>query len=141
VLNTFFDFSSQALQFLLVEWFKWVSIGIFIVLSIAVIATVTSPAARSRPITSFLFPLLLFVAFPLTFAIAILFPAPAANDPNRIGVWLLNGLEFLSVAFAIYCIYRSKGIRLFAAALVIAELWVIFVAGLVAGVAMSGDAI
>jgi hypothetical protein len=139
VSPAFWRLSLWALQFLLVEQARWISIGILILLSIASVATVGSPSARSRPITAFLFPLLLLAAFPLSIVIAIAFPASAAGKRNDVGFWLLNGLELLSVAFAIYGVYRGKGIRWFTAALVVAELWVIFVAGIVAGMAIAGD--
>jgi hypothetical protein len=139
VWSTFWRFSLWALQFLLFEQFRWISLAILVLLGIATVVTLNSSAARSRPITSYLFPLLLSAAFPLTIAIAVLFPARSAANPNHVGQWLMNGLDILCALFAIYCVYRAKGIRWFAAALVIAELWIIFIGGFISGMAVAGD--
>ena len=100
--STFWRFSLWALQFLLFEQFRWISLAILVLLGIATVVTLNSSAARSRPITSYLFPLLLSAAFPLTIAIAVLFPARSAANPNHVGQWLLNGLDILCALFAIY---------------------------------------
>jgi hypothetical protein len=139
VLSAFLRYSLWALEFLLVDEFRYISIGIFIVLSIAAFATVRSPSSRSRPIRSLLFPLFLLAGFPLTIAIGVFFPASSSSNPNRVGQSLLNGLDFLAVAFAIYCVYRAKGGRWFAAALVVAGLWLMFAAGFIAGMSVTGD--
>jgi hypothetical protein len=138
-LYVFVAYSLQALEFLVVEQFKWVSLALLIALSFATITTLRSPDARSRSVRLYLFPLLLLIAFPVTIAIGVLFAAPALGHRNHVGYWLLNGVDFLAVLFAIYSIYRCKGIRWFAATAVVAELWVILGATFIAGMSVAGD--
>jgi hypothetical protein len=59
--------------------------------------------------------------------------------PNKIASFLLNGLELVALLFGIYCVYRAKGLRWFTAAVVVAELWILFAAGFFAGMSVTGD--
>jgi hypothetical protein len=63
-------------------------------------------------------------------------PRPA---PNTLLVWTNNGLFIASVALAIFWVYRMKGLRWFALAFALIQLWMMFWAGLVAGMALTGD--
>ena len=84
---------------------------------------------------------LLFV--PLTIAIGVVgwidpsvVPRP---KPNAVAVWANNGLDIAFLLFGIYWIYRMKGLRWFAVAVMLMQLWLLFCAGFFAGMALSGD--
>jgi hypothetical protein len=139
VLYTFWTYTVSGLQFLFVEQMKFVSLAILLALVAASIATFHSPSARTRPKATYLAPLLLLVAVPLTVAIGVVFAAPSLGHPNRIGSWLLNSLDVVTLAFAIFCVYRAQGFRWFAAALAVAVLWIVLGVGFVAGMSVSGD--
>lgn len=75
----------------------------------------------------------------MTIAIGVFFAVPSPAIPSKTGSLLLNGLEIVALLLAIYCVYRAKGLRGFTAALVIAELWIMFAAGFIAGMSVTGD--
>ena len=132
MLHTFLVYSLKALQFLFVDSFWAITVGILLVLAVATVATLRERAAQPRPASVYLFPLLLLVAFPIAIAIGVIFQAPSPSSPNHAGHVMLKSLVILSALFAIYCVYRAKGIRSFATVLVIAELWLVLAAALVA---------
>src|ERR1700749_2317423 len=138
-LHVFFAYSLQALQFLVIKPFVYVSFALFLGVNISTIASFYSREGRSRPLRAYLFPLLLLIAFPITIAIGIAFAAHSLGHPNHIGGWLLNGVDLVAFLFAIYCVYRCKGIRWFAVTVVAAELWIILAAGFIAGMSVAGD--
>ena len=72
-------------------------------------------------------------------AIGALFHVPVQGTPNRVAERFLDGLDGLTLLFAAYFIYRAKGARWFVAALVVAELWILFFASYIAGMAVAGD--
>jgi urea transporter len=137
VLDTFLIDSLKALQFLFIAPFWSISLGTLVVLGVATVTTFRERGARARPKGLYLFPLLLLVAFPVAIAIGVIFEAPPQANPNRAGILLLKALITLAVLFAIYCVYRAKGIRPFTTVLVIAELWLIIVAALLAYVSIA----
>jgi hypothetical protein len=89
---------------------------------------------------------LLFVNFlfiPITVAIGIfgaIDPAqvPRAR-PNTLAVWANNGLFFAAFVLGIYWMYRMKGLRWFAVAILLLQLWILLGAGFITGMSLSGD--
>jgi hypothetical protein len=80
---------------------------------------------------------------PVTIAIGVvgwidpnLMPRP---KPNMLAIWANNGLFIASLLFGIYWIYRMKGLRWLALAAMLIQLWLLFGAGFLAGMALSGD--
>ena len=89
----------------------------------------------------FVFINLLFV--PVVIAIGVLGridPSPVSRpQPNTVLVWANNGFFGISLLLGIYWVYRMKGLRWFAVALMMLQLWIIFFAGFIAGMALTGD--
>ena len=84
---------------------------------------------------------LLFI--PATIAIGVLgtidpsmVPRP---KPSTLAVWMSNGLLAASLASGMYWVYRMKGLRWFALALTLLQLWILLGAGFITGMALSGD--
>jgi hypothetical protein len=84
-----------------------------------------------------------YIFIPLTLAIGVIaavnpqmVPRP---KPNTLAVWTSNGLFVASLLLGIYWAYRMKGLRWFAAAIALIQLWILFFAGFIAGMALSGD--
>ena len=59
--------------------------------------------------------------------------------PNALLLWTNNGFFIASVALGIFWAYRMKGLRWFALAFALIQLWMLFWAGFVAGMALTGD--
>jgi hypothetical protein len=137
-LHLFVACSRAALQSLFVQPFGWVTFALFLDVNISTIASFYSRDGRSRPIRGYLFPLLLLVAFPATIAIGIFFRAPSVGHLNHTGAALLVAVGLSALVFGIYCVYRCKGIRWFAATVVAAELWIILAAASISGVYVAG---
>lgn len=84
-----------------------------------------------------------FIFIPTTIAIGVvgwidpsLVPRP---KPNALLVWTSNGLFIASIVIGIFWVYRMKGLRWFALAVALIQLWVLMGAGFIAGMALSGD--
>jgi len=60
-------------------------------------------------------------------------------QPNTLLIWANNGLFAISLLLGIYWIYRMKGLRWLAVAFTLLQLWIIFFAGFIAGMALTGD--
>lgn len=59
--------------------------------------------------------------------------------PSMLLLWINNGLFIASVALGIFWVYRMKGLRWFAFAFALIQLWVLILAGFIAGMALTGD--
>ncbi|HEY6443966.1 MAG TPA: hypothetical protein VIY66_11575 [Candidatus Acidoferrales bacterium] len=59
--------------------------------------------------------------------------------PSTLLLWTNNGLFIASVVLGIFWVYRMKGLRWFALAFALIQLWMLFWAGFVAGMALTGD--
>ena|GEM_PF-2023479 len=59
--------------------------------------------------------------------------------PSTLLLWTNNGLFMASVILGIFWAYRMKGLRWFALAFALIQLWILFWAGFVAGMALTGD--
>ena len=139
MLNTFWTYSLWAFQFLAAENLRWISSAFLVVLAVDGLVTFRSPTAWTDFKSSYRKLLILLAGFPLSIAVGVIFRAPSPTAPSLAGKWLLNGIDVLALVFAIYCIYRAKGVRWFTAGIVVAELWLILLAGLVAGMSVTGD--
>ena len=137
--SAFWRYSLWAFGFLIDPPFCRISLAVLVSLSATAVVSFRSSSAPRRPTSFYLLPLVLLAAFPLTIAIGVLFAAPSPESPSRVGSLLLNGLELVALLFGIYCVYRAKGLRGFTAAVVVAELWIVFAAGFIAGMSVSGD--
>jgi hypothetical protein len=84
---------------------------------------------------------LLFI--PITIAVGVvgwIDPAMVPRPkPSAFLVWTNNGLFIASVVLGIFWVYRMKGLRWFALALALIQLWILMGAGFTAGMALSGD--
>lgn len=84
-----------------------------------------------------------YIFIPVTLAIGVI----AAVDPemvprpkpNTLAVWTSDGLFVAALLLGAYWVYRMKGLRWFALAIALIQLWVLFSAGFIAGMALSGD--
>lgn len=59
--------------------------------------------------------------------------------PSTLLLWTNNGLFIASVVLGIFWVYRMKGLRWFALAVALIQLWMLFWAGFIAGMALTGD--
>jgi hypothetical protein len=67
-------------------------------------------------------------------------PGPwESSKPNVAGEWIENGLFVASLLVGGFGIYRMKGLRWFATAIFVLQAWVLAGAGLIAGMALSGQ--
>jgi hypothetical protein len=87
--------------------------------------------------------LLSFLFIPITIAIGqagwidpSISPRPA---PSELLLWTNNGFLIASLVLSVFWVCRMKGLRWFASAVVLIQLWMLFWAGLVAGMALTGD--
>jgi hypothetical protein len=89
----------------------------------------------------FAFVSLLFV--PITIAVGdvgAVDPSPMSHaQPSELLVWTNNGMFIGSSVLGIFWIYRMKGLRWFALAIQLIQLWILLGAGFIAGMALSGD--
>jgi len=81
--------------------------------------------------------------FPAKVAVGVLFPAVSAVRPhlkeNVFGHRLLDALFYLSLAMSAFWVWRMRGLRWFAASLLLLQQVVLIGAGFVAGMSVSGD--
>jgi hypothetical protein len=89
----------------------------------------------------------------LSFASLLLVPATAfvgatgAVDPNptaplhsnTVGLWISIGMFAASVALGVFWTYRMKGLRWFASAFALVQLWLLIGVGFIAVMAFTGD--
>ena len=84
-----------------------------------------------------------FLSIPATLASAVLWrvePDPAhRGNPHMSAVWTVNGISIAAVVLGTYFVYRMKNVRWFAASITLLALWMLFWAGFIAGMALSGD--
>lgn len=59
--------------------------------------------------------------------------------PNELLIWTNNGLDAISVALCFFWAYRMKGLRWFALSFSLIQLWMLLGAGLMTGMALTGD--
>jgi hypothetical protein len=59
--------------------------------------------------------------------------------PSMLFLWTNNCLFIASAVLGIFWVYRMKGLRWFAFALALIQLWMMFWASFIAGMALSGD--
>jgi len=81
--------------------------------------------------------------FPIIVAIGVvgavnpsIVPRP---KPSTALVWTDNGTVIVSVALCVFWVYRMKGLRWFAFAIELIQLWILMGAGFITGMALSGD--
>ena len=139
MFSAFWGYLSATFGVLLMPPLCWISVAILISLILTAMEAFPRSSALPHPKSFYLLPLALPAAFPLTIAIGEYFAAASPATPNKTGSILLNGLELVALLFGIYCIYRGKGLRGFTAAVVVAELWILFAAGFFAGMSVTGD--
>jgi hypothetical protein len=137
--SAFWNYSLAVLHVLFMPKLLWITCATLGSLPIAALASFRRASAFSGRKNRYLLPFVLLVGFPLSIAIALVFAAPSPSSPNHVGSFLLDALELLALLFGIYCVYRAKGVRWFAAAIVVAEIWLLLAAGFIAGMSVSGD--
>jgi len=94
-----------------------------------------------RPSYWLIFSQMLF--FPAMDAVGVLFPAVSTVRPhpkeNVLGHRLLDALFYLSLAMSAFWVWRMRGLRWFAASLLLLQQVLLIGAGFVAGMSVSGD--
>jgi hypothetical protein len=102
------------------------------------------PFGRERWQRQYWLIFLSLIFIPITIAIggiggidpSFLAPRPKPSAPL---VWTNNGLFVASVLLGIFWVYRMRGLRWFASAFALIQLWMLPWAGLIAGMALTGD--
>jgi hypothetical protein len=101
------------------------------------------PFRRDRWKKEYGFAFLSLLFIPITIAVADVGwvdPDPASHpQPNELLVWANNGMLITAAVLAVFWIYRMKGLRWFALAIQLIQLWFLLGAGFIAGMALSGD--
>jgi len=119
----------------------WVTLGLVTNLLVAIIHDRPFRAERWKREYWLVFLSLFFI--PATIAIGTvgwIDPALAPRpEPSTLLVWTNNGLFIASIVLGIFWVYRMKGLRWFALAFALIQLWILFFAGFVAGMAITGD--
>ena len=137
----FWWYVQQSAEFLYVWPMLLLSLALVANLVLALIYRWPFHTGRWRREYWLVFLSVLFV--PITIAIGLVGavdPSPMHRPkPNPLAVWSSNGLFITSIMLGVFCVYRMKGLRWFASAVVLIELWVLLAAGLIAGMALSGD--
>ncbi len=59
--------------------------------------------------------------------------------PNEMLMWANHGLDGISVALCFFWVDRMKGLRWFALSFSLVQLWILLGAGLMTGMALTGD--
>jgi hypothetical protein len=112
------------------------------------VVSVVSAFVRQQPFRSgkwrssywLIFTQLLF--FPAIVAVGVLFPAVSLRPypkENPTGHWLLDGLFYLSLATSAFWLYRMKGLRWLSLSLLALQQVILFGAGFIVGMSVSGD--
>lgn len=101
------------------------------------------PALREKWKREYWLSLLGVLLIPLTIAIGAvgwidtsISPRP---EPSSLLVWTNNGLFIASLALSSFWVYRMRGLRWFASAFALIQLWMLIWAGLIAGMALTGE--
>lgn len=137
----FWEYFQWSLDFL-VAWPFWL-VTLALIANLGASLTLQWPFRRGRwkkeywlVFTNYLFiPVLLAIG-----VIAALDPAMVPRPrPNTLAVWASNALFVVSFLLGIYWVYRMKELRWFAVAIALIQLWMLFGAGFIAGMAISGD--
>ncbi len=101
------------------------------------------PFDRERWQRQYWFAFLSFLFIPITIIVGEvgwIDPSMSSRPtPNTLLLWTNNGLFIASVILGIFWVYRMKGLRWFALAFALIQLWMLFWAGFVAGMALTGD--
>jgi hypothetical protein len=139
MFSAFWRYLSAVFDLLVMPPLCWIALTILVILILTAMESFPRSSALPHPKSFYLLPLVLLAAFPLTIAIGEYFAAVSPASPNKMGSRLLNGVELVALLFGVFCVYRAQGLRWFTAALVVAELWILFAAGFFAGMSVTGD--
>src|SRR5690348_3966 len=60
-------------------------------------------------------------------------------EPNEIYIWANNGVGVISAGLCFFWVHRMKGLRWFALSFSLIQLWMLLGAGLMTGMAITGD--
>jgi hypothetical protein len=115
---------------------------IICVVSLAIACVRQRPLRREVWRWSYWLVLTQLLFFPATIAVGVAFPASSSwprPQANAVGGRWLDILFYVSVATGCFWIYRMKGLRWFAASLVGVQELIVFCAGFIAGMSVSGD--
>lgn len=87
-----------------------------------------------------------FLFLPILLAVAVVgtYTGPmdrtiARPAPETWALWTVNGLEIGALTLGLYFVYRLRGLRWFAVALLLIQVWLMLVAHLVASMAIKGE--
>ena len=137
----FWRFFQWSLEFLFV-WPMWlVTLALATNLGAALVRT--WPFCHERWKNGYWLVFLTLLFIPIRIAIAVV----GAVDPNMVprpkpsalAAWANNGLDVAFLLLGIYWIYRMKGLRWFAVAVMLMQLWLLSGAAFIAAMALSGD--
>jgi hypothetical protein len=136
-------YAEWALEFLIYPPFLFITAGLIVGLVVATGAAFRSdrkllqeklPSLAVGGLSVFLFiPLLLWIA-----AEGAAETGPFRH-PNDTGLIIANALTLISLAVAAYVVFRCKGVRWVALFEILILQWLLMGAGLIAGMALSGD--
>ncbi|HKF51948.1 MAG TPA: hypothetical protein VKB26_06525 [Candidatus Acidoferrales bacterium] len=83
-----------------------------------------------------------FLFIPVMLAIGVIWALDPSSvqrgKPNFFAAWTPDGLLIVSLILGIYWIYRMKGLRWFGASITLVALWMLYWAGCITTMALSG---
>ena len=127
----------------MVIWPKMWLVTVALAGNLAFSLTMKWPFAGDRWKSSYSLLFANFLFVPATVALGVAYaidPSPLLpRHPHAFAVWTDNGMFIASIALGIYCVCRMKGLRWFALSVTLIAIWMLFWAGLFAGMSLSGD--
>jgi hypothetical protein len=138
-LSEFWLLTLWSFDFLIYPPFCFVSI--FLAINLAGSIVRQMPFRHDKWIRMMRLPLIIFLCFPATIAIAVVGyvdpPSPFAK-PNTWGLQACNLLALIALVAGIYWTYRLKGLRWLAISVTLIQMWFLACANFIAGMALTG---
>ena len=107
--------------------------------SLAASAVFQRPFATERWRRSYWVVVVQFFFFVATLAIGAAGPVNHLQPANRWGRWAVDAVSWISLCLGSYWVWKMKGSRWFATSVTLLQLWILFAASFVAGMALTGD--
>lgn len=139
-VRTFWRYVIDTVQFLIVP--PYVAVTIILLAGVAISLVFDRAIGHNVTKSTYWIAFAQFLCLPATLAIAATGPVDrlaVPYHPNQLGLWASNILFVVSLCLGAYWIWKMKSHRWFTTSVVLVQLWLLVVAGFVAGMALTGD--
>ncbi len=140
--GTFWTYLTWSVQFLLLRHPPFLALTVLLIASLIVAALCQSTFRSNAWKRSYWIAIAQLVCVPATIAVGAIgfvdiqqVPFPG---PNRLGLRINDFLFIVSLGLGTYWTWKMRGQRWFAMSLTLLQLWFLFAAGFVAGMALAG---